>query len=740
MSNSFRNDKETPSECSRLCAHLLKKAGRPRCSKAALEGLLGCKSHKNSQNITRRFGRTEYVADIDDEMDVDELEVVEDRTRVSRQEPIVQRAAPIIPSGDENEDMFETVERDSLRVSTPSSSPLQSSRSTFSKEPIIRRAPIIPSSSESDSMDSVRVSRPPSSPRASIRSPPRSQSPVIRPRSSRFSQGPSMNRQSIRSQSPTQSMRSQSPTQSMRSQSPTQSMRSQSPTQSMRSQPVAQSTRSQSPTQSTRSQSPTQSTRSQSPTQSMRSQPVAQSMRSQSPTQSMRSQSPTQSMRSRPVAQPMRSLDKIFVGSENDTERSPVFAQRFSIGLIDNHLVFLNLDQDYKGSRINFTLKDGYIRGNVGHPGDQESSLKDMRYLVEFSDQPYSDVNNKSYGDSSRSIGASTDLSEGSYTSLGASSEYSSDESSAGSLDDFIVPSANTVNSLKSSVGPSRNLASTRPARSAQPLMFYGESDEDFEIPSVSSASIPEDYSEDEQTSESLLDETSPYESSRSYMSNRSGADMEIPQSSMRSMSNRSAADMEIPQSSMRSMSNRSGADMEIPQVSTRSMSNRSAADMEIPQSSMRSMSNRSAADTEIPQSSMRSMSNRSAADMEIPQSSMRSMSNRSAADMEIPQSSMRSMSNRSEQRSDSVERIRESEDQVVNFDINEDVFDVDDLEIDEVDIVDFDDVRDSNMGTMSGRLEEIEEDPVNLDQVYEQLGDYISGGSDDSELDFMAI
>jgi len=704
MSNSFRNDKETPSECSRLCAHLLKKAGRPRCSKAALEGLLGCKSHKNSQNITRRFGRTEYVADIDDEMDVDELEVVEDRTRVSRQEPIVQRAAPIIPSGDENEDMFETVERDSLRVSTPSSSPLQSSRSTFSKEPIIRRAPIIPSSSESDSMDSVRVSRPPSSPRASIRSPPRSQSPVIRPRSSRFSQGPSMNRQSIRSQSPTQSMRSQSPTQSMRSQSPTQSMRSQSPTQSMRSQPVAQSTRS---------QSPTQSTRSQSPTQSMRSQPVAQSMRSQSPTQSMRSQSPTQSMRSRPVAQPMRSqiprqpmrsLDKIFVGSENDTERSPVFAQRFSIGLIDNHLVFLNLDQDYKGSRINFTLKDGYIRGNVGHPGDQESSLKDMRYLVEFSDQPYSDVNDESYGDSSRSIGASTDLSEGSYTSLGASSEYSSDESSAGSLDDFIVPSANTVNSLKSSVGPSRNLASTRPARSAQPLMFYGESDEDFEIPSVSSASIPEDYSEDEQTSESLLDETSSYESSRSSMSNRSAADMEIPQSSMRSMSNRSAADMEIPQSSMRSMSNRSGADMEIPQVSTRSMSNRSAADMEIPQSSMRSMSNRSAADTEI------------------------------------PQSSMRSMSNRSEQRSDSVERIRESEDQVVNFDINEDVFDVDDLEIDEVDIVDFDDVRDSNMGTMSGRLEEIEEDPVNLDQVYEQLGDYISGGSDDSELDFMAI
>jgi len=133
-------------------------------------------------------------------------------------------------------------------------------------------------------------------------------------------------------------------------------------------------------------------------------------------------------------------------------------------------------------------------------------------------------------------------------------------------------------------------------------------------------------------------------------------------------------------------------------------------------------------------------MSNRSAADMEIPQSSMRSMSNRSAADTEIPQSSMRSMSNRSEQRSDSVERIRESEDQVVNFDINEDVFDVDDLEIDEVDIVDFDDVRDSNMGTMSGRLEEIEEDPVNLDQVYEQLGDYISGGSDDSELDFMAI
>ena len=605
MSNSFRNDKETPSECSRLCAHLLKKAGRPRCSKAALEGLLGCKSHKNSQNITRRFGRTEYVADIDDEMDVDELEVVEDRTRVSRQEPIVQRAAPIIPSGDENEDMFETVERDSLRVSTPSSSPLQSSRSTFSKEPIIRRAPIIPSSSESDSMDSVRVSRPPSSPRASIRSPPRSQSPVIRPRSSRFSQGPSMNRQSIRSQSPTQSMRSR---------------------------------------------------------------PVAQPMRSQIP------------------RQPMRSLDKIFVGSENDTERSPVFAQRFSIGLIDNHLVFLNLDQDYKGSRINFTLKDGYIRGNVGHPGDQESSLKDMRYLVEFSDQPYSDVNDESYGDSSRSIGASTDLSEGSYTSLGASSEYSSDESSAGSLDDFIVPSANTVNSLKSSVGPSRNLASTRPARSAQPLMFYGESDEDFEIPSVSSASIPEDYSEDEQTSESLLDETSSYESSRS------------------SMSNRSAADMEIPQSSMRSMSNRSGADMEIPQVSTRSMSNRSAADMEIPQSSMRSMSNRSAADTEI------------------------------------PQSSMRSMSNRSEQRSDSVERIRESEDQVVNFDINEDVFDVDDLEIDEVDIVDFDDVRDSNMGTMSGRLEEIEEDPVNLDQVYEQLGDYISGGSDDSELDFMAI
>ena len=551
MSNSFRNDKETPSECSRLCAHLLKKAGRPRCSKAALEGLLGCKSHKNSQNITRRFGRTEYVADIDDEMDVDELEVVEDRTRVSRQEPIVQRAAPIIPSGDENEDMFETVERDSLRVSTPSSSPLQSSRSTFSKEPIIRRAPIIPSSSESDSMDSVRVSRPPSSPRASIRSPPRSQSPVIRPRSSRFSQGPSMNRQSIRSQSPTQSMRSR---------------------------------------------------------------PVAQPMRSQIP------------------RQPMRSLDKIFVGSENDTERSPVFAQRFSIGLIDNHLVFLNLDQDYKGSRINFTLKDGYIRGNVGHPGDQESSLKDMRYLVEFSDQPYSDVNDESYGDSSRSIGASTDLSEGSYTSLGASSEYSSDESSAGSLDDFIVPSANTVNSLKSSVGPSRNLASTRPARSAQPLMFYGESDEDFEIPSVSSASIPEDYSEDEQTSESLLDETSSYESSRS------------------------------------------------------------------------------------------------------------SMSNRSAADMEIPQSSMRSMSNRSEQRSDSVERIRESEDQVVNFDINEDVFDVDDLEIDEVDIVDFDDVRDSNMGTMSGRLEEIEEDPVNLDQVYEQLGDYISGGSDDSELDFMAI
>src|SRR6056297_3508698 len=668
MSNSFRNDKETPSECSRLCAHLLKKAGRPRCSKAALEGLLGCKSHKNSQNITRRFGRTEYVADIDDEMDVDELEVVEDRTRVSRQEPIVQRAAPIIPSGDENEDMFETVERDSLRVSTPSSSPLQSSRSTFSKEPIIRRAPIIPSSSESDSMDSVRVSRPPSSPRASIRSPPRSQSPVIRPRSSRFSQGPSMNRQSIRSQSPTQSMRSQSPTQSMRSQSPT---------QSMRSQPVAQSTRS---------QSPTQSTRSQSPTQSMRSQPVAQPMRSQTP------------------RQPMRSLDKIFVGSENDTERSPVFAQRFSIGLIDNHLVFLNLDQDYKGSRINFTLKDGYIRGNVGHPGDQESSLKDMRYLVEFSDQPYSDVNDESYGDSSRSIGASTDLSEGSYTSLGASSEYSSDESSAGSLDDFIVPSANTVNSLKSSVGPSRNLASTRPARSAQPLLFYGESDEDFEIPSVSSASIPEDYSEDEQTSESLLDETSSYESSRSSMSNRSAADMEIPQSSMRSMSNRSAADMEIPQSSMRSMSNRSGADMEIPQVSTRSMSNRSAADMEIPQSSMRSMSNRSAADTEI------------------------------------PQSSMRSMSNRSEQRSDSVERIRESEDQVVNFDINEDVFDVDDLEIDEVDIVDFDDVRDSNMGTMSGRLEEIEEDPVNLDQVYEQLGDYISGGSDDSELDFMAI
>src|SRR6056297_1487704 len=677
MSNSFRNDKETPSECSRLCAHLLKKAGRPRCSKAALEGLLGCKSHKNSQNITRRFGRTEYVADIDDEMDVDELEVVEDRTRVSRQEPIVQRAAPIIPSGDENEDMFETVERDSLRVSTPSSSPLQSSRSTFSKEPIIRRAPIIPSSSESDSMDSVRVSRPPSSPRASIRSPPRSQSPVIRPRSSRFSQGPSMNRQSMRSQSPTQSMRSQSPTQSMRSQSPTQSMRSQSPTQSMRSQPVAQSMRS---------QSPTQSMRSQSPTQSMRSRSVAQPMRSQIP------------------RQPMRSLDKIFVGSENDTERSPVFAQRFSIGLIDNHLVFLNLDQDYKGSRINFTLKDGYIRGNVGHPGDQESSLKDMRYLVEFSDQPYSDVNDESYGDSSRSIGASTDLSEGSYTSLGASSEYSSDESSAGSLDDFIVPSANTVNSLKSSVGPSRNLASTRPARSAQPLMFYGESDEDFEIPSVSSASIPEDYSEDEQTSESLLDETSSYESSRSSMSNRSAADMEIPQSSMRSMSNRSAADMEIPQSSMRSMSNRSGADMEIPQVSTRSMSNRSAADMEIPQSSMRSMSNRSAADTEI------------------------------------PQSSMRSMSNRSEQRSDSVERIRESEDQVVNFDINEDVFDVDDLEIDEVDIVDFDDVRDSNMGTMSGRLEEIEEDPVNLDQVYEQLGDYISGGSDDSELDFMAI
>src|SRR6056297_3660708 len=704
MSNSFRNDKETPSECSRLCAHLLKKAGRPRCSKAALEGLLGCKSHKNSQNITRRFGRTEYVADIDDEMDVDELEVVEDRTRVSRQEPIVQRAAPIIPSGDENEDMFETVERDSLRVSTPSSSPLQSSRSTFSKEPIIRRAPIIPSSSESDSMDSVRVSRPPSSPRASIRSPPRSQSPVIRPRSSRFSQGPSMNRQSIRSQSPTQSMRSQSPTQSMRSQSPT---------QSMRSQPVAQSTRSQSPTQSTRSQSPTQSTRSR---------PVAQPMRSQIP------------------RQPMRSLDKIFVGSENDTERSPVFAQRFSIGLIDNHLVFLNLDQDYKGSRINFTLKDGYIRGNVGHPGDQESSLKDMRYLVEFSDQPYSDVNDESYGDSSRSIGASTDLSEGSYTSLGASSEYSSDESSAGSLDDFIVPSANTVNSLKSSVGPSRNLASTRPARSAQPLMFYGESDEDFEIPSVSSASIPEDYSEDEQTSESLLDETSSYESSRSSMSNRSAADMEIPQSSMRSMSNRSAADMEIPQSSMRSMSNRSGADMEIPQVSTRSMSNRSAADMEIPQSSMRSMSNRSGADMEIPQVSTRSMSNRSAADMEIPQSSMRSMSNRSAADTEIPQSSMRSMSNRSEQRSDSVERIRESEDQVVNFDINEDVFDVDDLEIDEVDIVDFDDVRDSNMGTMSGRLEEIEEDPVNLDQVYEQLGDYISGGSDDSELDFMAI
>src|SRR6056297_899157 len=704
MSNSFRNDKETPSECSRLCAHLLKKAGRPRCSKAALEGLLGCKSHKNSQNITRRFGRTEYVADIDDEMDVDELEVVEDRTRVSRQEPIVQRAAPIIPSGDENEDMFETVERDSLRVSTPSSSPLQSSRSTFSKEPIIRRAPIIPSSSESDSMDSVRVSRPPSSPRASIRSPPRSQSPVIRPRSSRFSQGPSMNRQSIRSQSPTQSMRSQSPTQSMRSQSPT---------QSMRSQPVAQSTRSQSPTQSTRSQSPTQSTRSR---------PVAQPMRSQIP------------------RQPMRSLDKIFVGSENDTERSPVFAQRFSIGLIDNHLVFLNLDQDYKGSRINFTLKDGYIRGNVGHPGDQESSLKDMRYLVEFSDQPYSDVNDESYGDSSRSIGASTDLSEGSYTSLGASSEYSSDESSAGSLDDFIVPSANTVNSLKSSVGPSRNLASTRPARSAQPLMFYGESDEDFEIPSVSSASIPEDYSEDEQTSESLLDETSSYESSRSSMSNRSAADMEIPQSSMRSMSNRSAADMEIPQSSMRSMSNRSGADMEIPQSSMRSMSNRSAADMEIPQSSMRSMSNRSGADMEIPQVSTRSMSNRSAADMEIPQSSMRSMSNRSAADTEIPQSSMRSMSNRSEQRSDSVERIRESEDQVVNFDINEDVFDVDDLEIDEVDIVDFDDVRDSNMGTMSGRLEEIEEDPVNLDQVYEQLGDYISGGSDDSELDFMAI
>src|SRR6056297_820732 len=704
MSNSFRNDKETPSECSRLCAHLLKKAGRPRCSKAALEGLLGCKSHKNSQNITRRFGRTEYVADIDDEMDVDELEVVEDRTRVSRQEPIVQRAAPIIPSGDENEDMFETVERDSLRVSTPSSSPLQSSRSTFSKEPIIRRAPIIPSSSESDSMDSVRVSRPPSSPRASIRSPPRSQSPVIRPRSSRFSQGPSMNRQSIRSQSPTQSMRSQSPTQSMRSQSPT---------QSMRSQPVAQSTRS---------QSPTQSMRSQSPTQSMRSRPVAQPMRSQIP------------------RQPMRSLDKIFVGSENDTERSPVFAQRFSIGLIDNHLVFLNLDQDYKGSRINFTLKDGYIRGNVGHPGDQESSLKDMRYLVEFSDQPYSDVNNKSYGDSSRSIGASTDLSEGSYTSLGASSEYSSDESSAGSLDDFIVPSANTVNSLKSSVGPSRNLASTRPARSAQPLMFYGESDEDFEIPSVSSASIPEDYSEDEQTSESLLDETSSYESSRSSMSNRSAADMEIPQSSMRSMSNRSAADMEIPQSSMRSMSNRSAADMEIPQSSMRSMSNRSGADMEIPQVSTRSMSNRSAADMEIPQSSMRSISNRSGADMEIPQSSMRSMSNRSAADTEIPQSSMRSMSNRSEQRSDSVERIRESEDQVVNFDINEDVFDVDDLEIDEVDIVDFDDVRDSNMGTMSGRLEEIEEDPVNLDQVYEQLGDYISGGSDDSELDFMAI
>src|SRR6056297_1124574 len=597
MSNSFRNDKETPSECSRLCAHLLKKAGRPRCSKAALEGLLGCKSHKNSQNITRRFGRTEYVADIDDEMDVDELEVVEDRTRVSRQEPIVQRAAPIIPSGDENEDMFETVERDSLRVSTPSSSPLQSSRSTFSKEPIIRRAPIIPSSSESDSMDSVRVSRPPSSPRASIRSPPRSQSPVIRPRSSRFSQGPSMNRQSIRSQSPTQSMRSQSPTQSMRSQSPTQSMRSQSPTQSMRSQPVAQSTRSQSPTQSTRSR------------------PVAQPMRSQIP------------------RQPMRSLDKIFVGSENDTERSPVFAQRFSIGLIDNHLVFLNLDQDYKGSRINFTLKDGYIRGNVGHPGDQESSLKDMRYLVEFSDQPYSDVNDESYGDSSRSIGASTDLSEGSYTSLGASSEYSSDESSAGSLDDFIVPSANTVNSLKSSVGPSRNLASTRPARSAQPLMFYGESDEDFEIPSVSSASIPEDYSEDEQTSESLLDETSSYESSRSSMSNRSAADMEIPQSSMRSMSNRSGADMEIPQSSMRSMSNRSAADMEIPQSSMRSMSNRSGADMEIPQVSTRSMSNRSAADMEIPQSSMRSISNRSGADMEIPQSSMRSMSNRSAAD-----------------------------------------------------------------------------------------------------------
>jgi len=78
----------------RTCAHIMRKAGKPRCTNIALEGLLGCKLHKESKNIKLRFGGLNYTPNVTRREEKDDLEVSENSDII--------RKDPIVPSDDEN--------------------------------------------------------------------------------------------------------------------------------------------------------------------------------------------------------------------------------------------------------------------------------------------------------------------------------------------------------------------------------------------------------------------------------------------------------------------------------------------------------------------------------------------------------------------------------------------------------------------------------------------------------------